>query len=338
MVGLIYHHVLLTGDAAFLNDRVNGRSILDWAIYQAEYGDDPGTPAGLMNYHYNLDNYIELRRDEYHYRHVMPCLNSRRCESYRMVDTLCRIAGRKPPADFLARAGEIKTALGKELWDAREKWFGWIDAQGEEKQMRYTAQILKMLDTGALDREQADGLVSHLNEEEFLSEYGLHSISKKDPAYDQDDVDCGGGGICTSILPIIVERLYRSGHADAAADILKRTLWWGERLPYYADSQVSNFMDYRHDSPIQNLIGALSGAQCIIYGMFGVKVTVNDITINPVPPAWSPDIRLKGLHIRGLNMDINVRGKSFEVLSNGTRITSKTGTPVILEPPGRLQK
>ena len=135
--------------------------------------------------------------------------------------------------------------------------------------------------------------------------------------------------MCTSILPVIVERLYRAGHADEAADILKRILWWGERLPYYADSQVANFIDYRHDSPLQNMIGALTGAQCVIYGMFGVKVGIDgSVVVNPHPPAFSPRIALKGLRIRGTGMDVSVSGKKYTVSIGRRVLRANVGTPV----------
>ena len=331
IVALIYHHVLLTGDTGLLNEEVNGKSILDLAISHATHRDDLSKPAALINYQYSLDNYIELHHGCY-YRHFVPCLNGRRCESYRMVDALCKIAGRKPPADFLKRADAIKSLLKEELWDGKARWFAWMDdVETKKKELRYTAQILKMFDTGALDKEEEDGMLSHLNEAEFLSDYGLHSMSKQDPAYDQDDIDCGGPGICSCILPLIVERLYRSGHSTEAGDILKRTLWWGTRLPYYADSQVSDVVDYRHNSPLQNCVGALSGARSIIYGMFGVKVSPESITINPAPPKWSPELKLTGLKIRGIEIDIQVDKTGYLVKVDRRRvIRSKIGVPVLI--------
>ena len=121
--------------------------------------------------------------------------------------------------------------------------------------------MLKLLGSGVLDGEQVEGLISHLNEREFLSAFGLHSMSKLDPAYDQIDIDNGGGGNYTAFTPQIIERLYKLGRADVAEDLLRRILWWGERMPYWGDSIVANNVDYRRDTPLQNTIGALAGAQ-----------------------------------------------------------------------------
>ena len=74
-----------------------------------------------------------------------------------------------------------------------------------------------LLGSGVLDEETEAGLVSHLNEQEFLGEYGLHSLAKGDPAYDPADVDNGGPGACTSFPPNIAIRLYQAGQPREAA-------------------------------------------------------------------------------------------------------------------------
>ena len=65
--------------------------------------------------------------------------------------------------------------------------------------------------SGVLDAEEEAGLLGHLNETEFLSQFGLHSMAKTDVAYDQVDIDNGGGGACTCFPPQIAERLYKAG-------------------------------------------------------------------------------------------------------------------------------
>ena len=176
-----------------------------------------------------------------------------------------------------------------------------------------------------------EGLISHLNEDEFLSAWGLHSMSKLDPAFDQVDIDNGGGGNYTAFTPQVIERLYKVGRPEVAGNLLQRILWWGERLPYWGDSIVANNVDYRRDTPLQNTIGALAGAQAIIFGMFGVQVDVEGrITVNPQPPGFSPEISLKELRLRGRVLDIEVRGKEYVVRMNGQETKAKVGTTVTI--------
>src|SRR5690606_4949746 len=102
-----------------------------------------------------------------------------------------------------------------------------------------------------LTDESLQGLLSHWNPNEFLGDYGLHSLAKGDPAYDENDVDNGGPGACTCFPPQIMERLYKSGHAAEADEMLERILWWGEKLPYWGDSLYADRADYRKDTPLQ---------------------------------------------------------------------------------------
>src|SRR6478736_5536402 len=47
IVSASHYYVLHTGDTAFLNEEVSGKSILDWAIFNATYRDDLSRPAVL---------------------------------------------------------------------------------------------------------------------------------------------------------------------------------------------------------------------------------------------------------------------------------------------------
>jgi len=174
-------------------------------------------------------------------------------------------------------------------------------------------------------------LISHLNEREFLSEYGLHSISKLDAAFDQADVDHGGGGSYVAFPAAISEALYKGGYDKVAADILERTLWWGERMPYWPDSVVANQIEYRRDTPLQCAFDASAGAQCVVFGMCGVRVeSSGDVVVNPRPPHFSQQISLKRLKIRGRSIDIAVDRSRYEVVVDGRRISSTVGRPVVI--------
>src|SRR5690606_17971481 len=146
---------------------------------------------------------------------------------------------------------------------------------------RLTNFMYLLIGTGVFDKDIELALLSRLNEEEFLGEYGIHSISKTDPAYDQVDIDHGGGGSYVAFPPLICQRFYNAGYIDVADDLFERHLWWGERLPYWGDSKVANYIGYRQDTPLQSDFDATSGAQTIIFGIFGVKAeTDGSITIN----------------------------------------------------------
>jgi len=197
--------------------------------------------------------------------------------------------------------------------------------------VRYMAQMFKLFESEVIDEEIEQGLLSHLNDEEFLSDYGLHSISKKDEAYDQVDIDNGGGGNCTSFTPLIIEFMYQDGKTEIADDLLKRLLWWGTRMPYFSDSEPANEIDYRQDTPLQSNISTGCLAQCILFGMFGISADFDGtITINPVNTKLANELAIKGLKIRGKTVDISVKGEKYKVVSGGKSYEANIGNPIVV--------
>jgi len=81
---------------------------------------------------------------------------------------------------------------------------------------------------------------------------------------------------------------------------------------------------------------AAAGAQCILFGMFGIRVDPKgQVTVNPAPPSYSPKIELRAVRLRGLTFDVSADRKSFEVRASGQTLRSKIGTPVQLMPTQR---
>lgn len=191
----------------------------------------------------------------------------------------------------------------------------------------------KLFGSKVLDAEQEAGLLGHLlDEREFLAQFGLESMAKTDIAYDPVDYDNGGGGCFTAFPAAIAERLYKAGRPDVSENILKRILWWGERTPYWGDSFAANEIAYRRDTPLQSTIDSAVAAQCIIFGMFGVRAEFNgDVRIDPHPPAFSPKLTLTGLRLRGHVLDITVDGPEYEVCEGNNRIRVPVGRPALLQ-------
>ena len=337
ITGHVYNYVKLTGDTDFLKVVIkDGKTVLDLMIDCALFGNDVNQPVSLIDYSKHgiagsENSHLELRRTHlgYEYSHVMPDLNGRRYHTFVKVSELCKLMG-KPQPVLMERAEQLKALLKKELWSPDIRWFHFINRKGE-KDTRWTIQMFKLFESNVLDEEEKQGLLSHLNEEEFLSEYGMHSMSKKDPAYDQVDIDNGGGGTCPAFPVLTSEFLYKDGKAEAADNIMKRILWWGQRMPYIGDSQVANEIDYRQDTPLQASIQTGCLAQCIIFGMMGVEVSFDGtITINPKKTSLSKKMELKGLKLRGKTIDVAVDGDSFQVTVAGKTLSSAMGTPVVI--------
>jgi hypothetical protein len=327
IIGLIYYYVTITGDAAFLNEKAGGKTVLDHAVFHALLKDDLSKPLELTDYGIDGESHLELRRG-IPYHGVMPDLNGRRYLNYIRAYELTKIAGCPNPA-LLDRAEALKKLLKERLWNPEEKWFDFITAG--KRDIRYTVQMFKLFGSPVLDKEEEEGLLSHLTGEEFLSDYGIHSLSKLDPAYDKEDIDNGGPGACSIFGPLISEKLYRAGRGLWADSIMKRILWWGRRFPYWGDSFPANYVDYRQDTPLQCTHGGVAGAQCVIFGMFGIEVSPEGgITIKPYLPEFCGEMRIRNLRLHGKTIAIEVKADSYTVSMEGREWKSELGKPIVV--------
>jgi hypothetical protein len=338
VIGLTYHYVRNTGDVNFLNEILGDGTVLDSIISEALFLDDMSEPIAMVDYntcdpqHKGGHSHLELRTPigKMNYTNVIPDLNGRRYLNYLFAARLSELAG-KPRPDLLIRAEALKAELKKQLWDADKKWFVFKipDSIPPITEHRYTVQMFYLLGSGLLDEEEESGLLSHLNENEFLSDYGMHSLAKQDPAYFQPDVDNGGPGTCTSFPLNIAKILYVMGKPKQAENILKRLLWWGERMPYWGDSFYADTIRYREETPLQCTIDAVSGAQCIIYGMFGICPDFDgSIRVNPSLPSFAKHISLRGVRLRNQMFDVEVNKDNYMVSSRGNTIEAKIGQTV----------
>ena len=328
-------YVRETGDAAFLGQVHRGKTMVEWAVQMALTHDDLSKPAVLVDYGEAGKSHLELRRD-LKYDGVMPDLNLRRVALLHIASHLCRIAGHDPKVDLVARAEALKRLVRDKLWDADASWFRAVCSDGRPT-LRYTMQMFKALGWGekVLDGDVEDALVSHLmNPKEFLGDFGVHSLSKLDPAYDESDVDNGGPGACPSFTPAICDRLYRDGRCREANEIFMRLRWLGDSLPYWGDSQYADRRDYRRDTPLQCDVEGATLAQTIIFGMFGIEVGDDfSVSIRPSLPPGTDHVALKGLRIAGRSLDVLCsRAAGVEVRDGADSRKVPLGEKVVLPP------
>jgi hypothetical protein len=325
IVGLIHHHVRITGDTAFLQEVVDGRTVLEHVLKNAGHGDDLAKPVALVDYGPS-NSHLELRR-QYGYNHTMPDLNGRRYANYLLAARLADVAG-QPAPHLRQRAAALRLLLKEKLWNPETKWFDFINGKGQ-RETRWTVQMFYLLGSGVLDAETEAGLVGHLNDREFLGEYGLHSLANGDPAYDPADVDNGGPGTCTSFPPNIAFLLYQAGRPREAEDLMRRCVWWGSRLPYWGDSIYADRVDYRRDTPLQCTIDAVAVAGCFIFGLFGVDPEFDGrVLVHPRPAAWAPRAALRGVRIRNAVFDVELGETEFKVVSGGQTAVAPVGRTI----------
>lgn len=322
IVRAIYDYVLISGDDAFLADTVNNKRVIDYCIEQALFKDNIAGKVKLINYGTN-HNLLELKKTGT-YQFFVPSPNAERCWSYRAVDELCKWAN-VPGRNFSPRADDLAQLITKELWSEEYKWFLTIDTLGR-RHFSPSIQIFDMLRCGVLSKEQEMKILSHLNETEFLSQYGVHSLSKKDPGYDLNDADWGGPGIYAGDGPELIEDLYHSGYPDMAEDLLKRILWWGKHLPYYPQAIIADKIDYRRNGRA-NVIAGATATQSVLFGVLGLQFSPDGRTSILLNRNELFDtFNLEGLVIRGKDTNITIQGDSISVaIRDGKTVHGKTG-------------
>ena len=329
---LAHAYVLETGDRAFLSEDLNGRTVLACLEREALQLDDPSKPVALVDYG-NGNHHLELRMKE-RYDGIIPDMNLRRILCYRLADALCRLAGRKPSVDYVKRAEDLKRLVRAKLWNPSLGWFEHLPAEGR-REVRWTMQMFKALGWGnwLIDPDVEAALVKHLmDESEFLGPYGIHSLSKKDPGYDVDDVDNGGPGACVSFAPAIVDRLYRSNRAPEAEKVFRRLWWLGESLPFWGDSHYADRKDYRRDTPLQNDIQGAALAQTVIFSLFGIDPQEDgSVRITPRLPAGVKYMALKNVRLAGRVFDVSaLSSRGVEVMCEGKEHWVANGRTVTL--------
>jgi multimeric flavodoxin WrbA len=69
---------------------------------------------------------------------------------------------------LLERAETLKVLLKETLWSPKDRWFFFMYANGV-KELRYMNQMFKLVGSKVFDKEEEEGLLSHLNDDEFLA-------------------------------------------------------------------------------------------------------------------------------------------------------------------------
>jgi len=232
---------------------------------------------------------------------------------------------------MVERADMLRKILKSELWDSGKKWFAYEIPTFDPplREFRYTNILYFLLGTGVLDEEQESGLLSHLKEGEFLSTYGLYRIARHDPSFNPADVDHGGPGAYNSFPPGIAKTLYKIGKNQQADDLLRRVLWWGERMPYWGDSFYADTIRYREETPLQCDIGSLAGAQCVIFGIFGITSEFDgSVRIKPNQPSFANQLSLTGVRLCNQVFDVNVNKGIYRVTCQGKTLEAKVGQTI----------
>lgn len=321
-------YITITGDLEILNERIGNETYLEYIYRFCLSREDLKADPALIDFGGN-HNMLELKKTT-DYCHFTPSPNAERILIYRYLNDFHSWLGKTPADDLKARSENLKQLFQSKLWNADNQWLHSLNRENQPT-IAYSVQIFDVLRTGILSKEQQKGIVSHLNTQEFLSPWGVHSLALKDEGYDPSDVDWGGPGVYAGDAPELLEDLLNAGFADQGMDLLNRILWWGQ-FPYYPQAIRADRMGYREDGR-PNVLAGLAAPQSIIFGLFGITVDKDFISINPVNHNYTKGLSLTNLVLRNKKIDISIGNMKpeFSVLVGKKRYQSALGTPIVIK-------
>jgi hypothetical protein len=282
------NYIRATGDRTILRERTKGKTVLEWMIDMAQFGESDRDPDHNHLLDYGDDhNLLEIKTTGSGpgYLHEVPSPNGER--SY-VCETVANLLEEEHDTEhaalipkFRQSAAEVRRAINEILWMDDVGWYGSRQADGTVAAI-YSIQIFDLLRIpGVVPPERARRLVAHLNDAEFLGPWGPRSLSAKDRLWDWTDHDWSGPMTYIGDGPQLAADLYQAGFPREGWKVLERILWWPEHLAVYPQGVAND--DYTTRFPQSqpfggrisagrtNEISGSVGVEAIVRGLFGVR-------------------------------------------------------------------
>ena len=284
----VNNYVRATGDRSILRERTKGKTVLEWLVELAQWGESDHDPDHNHLLDYGDDhNLLEIRTTDSGpgYIHEVPSPNGERSYVYETVADLLEEEHDTEHAALIPKfrqsAADVRRAVNDILWMDDAGWYGSRQADGTVTAI-YSIQIFDLLRIpGVVPPERARRLAAHLNEGEFLGPWGPRSLSIKDRLWDWTDHDWSGPMTYIGDGPQLVADLYQAGLPREAWKVFERILWWPEYLAIYPQGIAND--DYTTRFPQSkpfggrisagrtNEISGSVGVEAIVRGLFGVR-------------------------------------------------------------------
>ena len=306
-----------TGDVAFLDEQVAGKSVMEWMkswgdLLHAKYR-SPFT--GLMDMGRKNEELIEMRTDGY--SGVVPVVNGLAVDLYRWLDGWCTLRNDGDASKFRGYANDLNDRMHAKLWNRSTRWFDNIYPDGRREPL-YSNHLFDLLGTNAITDEERMGIISHLNDQEFLGPYSVYSISRQDKVrWDLIDSDWGGGGSFTGVPLRLARNLYGMGQGPLAWTILSRFSRYADYFPYLGQNLRANEpLQDESSMPIQISSGA--GVEAVMFGLFGIKPNIDGtMSVNPHYSLELGRSSLQGYLFRGHSYSFEMDESGFTVSRDG---------------------
>jgi hypothetical protein len=319
---MIEAYVRHTGDYSLFEIEASGASVWEWMQrwvkeLQTNYTND----LGLVDVGYNTEKIIEIRTDGYN--HAVPIVNTLTIDLlYTMADWAETLGEDKLHQTYFDDAEKLKELVNKHLWNEELGWYDNLYPDGTKGTI-WTYHLFDLLGTDYLPDHQVYRLVTHLQEGEFLGEFGVYSIARRDSVHwDLIDSDWGGGGQYAGMPGRISRNLYQKGFAGKGWDVLKRHIRYVDYFPYLPQNPRTDTPEQdRSSMPLE--ISAGAGLEAIVFGTFGIRMEGEKLIIKPFNHEDIGEATLTNFRFNGRTYGIQLDRKTFSVFEDGKLIASK---------------
>jgi glycogen debranching enzyme len=207
------------GDSEFLNEIYE--PLVRWNNWWFEKNDIDGN--GLCEYQHPFSSGLDdspLWDDGLPVE--SPDLNTYLCLQQEALSKIAQVLGEHTDSELWAqRAESMVNRLIKVAWDDRTGLF-WASRNRERINVRTPLGLFPLI-TGRMPHKIADRLVAHLtDEQEFWPRYPVPSVALDDPKFNSRQM--WRGPTWVNINYLLIEGLYRSGYAEVAHELRRRTL------------------------------------------------------------------------------------------------------------------
>jgi hypothetical protein len=281
-----------TGDWSILTEQASGKSILEWLVQLAEWGEKDRDPDGdgLLDYG-NDTNLLELHKtgSGSGYINEVPSPNGERVYVYRTVANFLEHVAPQQNQETIrhlrSMADSVSKVVNQILWLDRDGWYGTKQRDGSVIPV-YSIQIYELLRVpGLVPRDRAEKMMAHLNDSEFVAQWGIRSMSIKDRLFDYNDHDWAGPMSYTGTGPELSADFFSAGFPAEGWMSLNKILWWPDHLAVYPQGITNDSYAFRNPQTARfggragagrsNLIASSAGVDAILRGIFGLEMSAD---------------------------------------------------------------
>ncbi len=199
----IYEPIVRWNNWWFDNNDTDGNSLCEYQHpYSSGLDDSPLWDDGMPVQSPDLNTYLYLQQEA--------------------LAKIAGVIGKEEEAEmWRGRAATMVQRMIDLVWDAESGLF-WATRNGSRVNVLTPFNLFPLI-TGQMPPEISDRLVAHLTDEhEFWSRYPIPTVAMNDPKYDRHEMWRGPTWVNVNYL--LIEGLQRSGYADLARELRKRTL------------------------------------------------------------------------------------------------------------------